>query len=212
MSKRLGTNVTPSLALLRRHILWNQRHRTALFRRERSSGDTPRSRELALAQLAELIAWLGWLRSSELFGLKWTDIVTCPPHNHKQFDLPTGVGAVLLRLLESTKTSQNKTVDVVIAWQTSLGLCIGEWMLICRSLHPPHLSPFIFQDNNGDRWTSTTFRHKFLIPLLEYQRLEGDPYLTPYDGTTPGFSISHIFYSLYSYRQGGRSDAPLKRM
>ena len=138
--------------------------------------------------------------------------MTCPPHNHKQFDLATGVEAVLLCLLESTKTFQNKTVDVVIAWQTSLGLCIGEWMLICRSLRPPHLSSFIFQDNNGDRWTSTTFRHKFLIPLLEYKRLEGDPYLTPYDGTTPRSSISHIFYSLHSYRRGGRSDASLKRM
>ena len=31
MSKRLGTNVTPSLAQLRRHIFWNQRHRTAIF-------------------------------------------------------------------------------------------------------------------------------------------------------------------------------------
>ena len=139
------------------------------------------------------------------------DVVTCSPKEHKKFDLPVGVGAVLLRLLPSTKSSQDKSVDVVLAWKTALGLCVGEWLLICRSLHPPSLSPYIFQDANGDRWSSTSFRRKHLLPLLEYQRLEGDPYLTPYDGTQPGSSIGQVFFSLHSYRRGGRSDASLKR-
>ena len=138
-------------------------------------------------------------------------MLLCPPKDHKRFGLPPRVGGILLRLLESTKSSQDKSVDVVLAWRTSLGLCVGEWFEVCKALHPPSLSSFIFQDLQGNIWCSADFRREFVIPLLEQQRLEGDPYLTPYDGKVPGTALSSIFYSIHSYHRGGRSDASVSR-
>ena len=37
------------------------------------------------------------------------------------------------------------------------------------------------------------------------QRLQGDPYLTEYDGVTPGSHLSDVFYSIHSWRDGAET-------
>jgi hypothetical protein len=62
----------------------------------------------------------------------------------------------------------------------------------------------IFQERDGIPWTSLYFRSTYLVPLLEMQRRAGDVHLTPFDGS-PGNSIADEFWSMHSYRRGGRT-------
>jgi hypothetical protein len=48
--------------------------------------------------------------------------------------------------------------------------------------------------------------------LLELQRLQGDPYLKPYDGVLPGSRLSDVFYSFQVYRRGGNSPVKQQRV
>ena len=211
MKRRLGTRVTPSLSLLRRHILWNQASREASFRRASKEGRHAAARIIALAQLTELIAWMAWLRAGELFAITWSKIQAFPPGHGGVHDLPTEVGCLLFTLLDQTKSSQEVTADVVLAWRTSAGLQPGRWYQRCLDLRPPGPSDTIFETASGVPWTSETFRRDHLLPLLRQQRLEGDPYLTPYNGSTPETELAYVFYSIHSYKNGGQSDASLKR-
>jgi hypothetical protein len=60
-------------------------------------------------------------------------------------------------------------------------------------------------------WTSEYFRQMYLIPFLELQRLQWDPYLAPYDGVLPGSLLSDAFFSYHAYRGGGRTHVKQKR-
>ena len=48
--------------------------------------------------------------------------------------------------------------------------------------------------------------------MLDQQRLEGDVYLAPYNGSTPELCLAHIFYSMHSYRSERQSDVSIKRV
>ena len=48
--------------------------------------------------------------------------------------------------------------------------------------------------------------------MLDQQRLEGDAYLAPFNGSTPELCLAHLFYSMHSYRSGGQSDVSIKRI
>jgi hypothetical protein len=63
----------------------------------------------------------------------------------------------------------------------------------------------VFQGTTGKTWDSHYFRHTHLYHLLEQQRLEGDAYLHPYDGSTATHTIALLFYSMGTYRRGGTS-------
>ena len=56
------------------------------------------------------------------------DVELVPPADGAVYGLPPQVGAVLLTLLPSTKSSRNKQVDVVISWETATGLRLGYWL------------------------------------------------------------------------------------
>ena len=45
--------------------------------------------------LANVIAWLGWLWTAELFSLKWKDLTVLEPQDGPSLDLPFGTGAIL---------------------------------------------------------------------------------------------------------------------
>ena len=105
IGSRLGTESRPSQPLSHHHIHWNQQYRRNLL--------SPQSSlllqyEVIAAQCVELIAWLGWLRSSELFNLKVEDIELVPPKQGAVYSLPPNVGAVLFTLLPSTKSSRTR--------------------------------------------------------------------------------------------------------
>jgi hypothetical protein len=70
IASRIGDNVTASVALLDRHV----RFLMADLEDQYLSTRTPRARRRAVqGGLATLLLWLGWLRSSECFTLKWSD-------------------------------------------------------------------------------------------------------------------------------------------
>jgi hypothetical protein len=72
MSSRIGNEAQPSLPLLDCHV----RSLDADLDRRYLLATTPLARRnLALAGFAHLTLWLGWLRSSEVFGLTWQDLL-----------------------------------------------------------------------------------------------------------------------------------------
>ena len=86
------------------------------------SARTPQARRrAALAGLASLLLWLGWLRSSETFDLCWNDFEVVEPEDGPTRDLPRGLGVLGVRLGPETKSSRNKPVDMSLAYQTLSG-------------------------------------------------------------------------------------------
>ena len=212
LGSRLGTESRPSQALTYAHITWNQKYRSTLLR---SCTSLHASYELVGAQCVELIAWLGWLRASELFNLKMNDVELVPPKHGAIYGLPPNVGAIFLKLLPSTKSSRNKQVDVVIAWTTSSGLCLGYWLSylfqILHRLNWASPSCCLFRSNtSSSKWTSHYFRTNHLYPLLHLQYLEGDVTLR-HINTTSSFDIPYHFYSMHSYRRGAETFPTRKR-
>lgn len=213
MSRRLGDESKPSIALLARHVRALDR---LLDQRFNDTQDPGLRRELARAGLANTLAWLAWLRASELFSLRWCDLDVTLPEDGPIHDLPPKVGVVQARLLEQTKTNRTKVADVVIAFQTGSGLTPGTWVLRLQSLMglnnttAKECTEQIFQHRSGTNWTSNYFRTTYLLPSLHDQRLAGDPNLRPYDGS-PGNSLADKFWSMHSYRRGGRSHVSRRR-
>ena len=70
MSRRLGIEAKPSLALLDQHIRYLD---CKLDEQFLQSTTTAQAQEICQAALANLIAWLGWLRAYELFHITWKD-------------------------------------------------------------------------------------------------------------------------------------------
>ena len=101
----LGTESYPSQASTYRHIQWNQKYRSQLIQ---SCTSLHVIYDLVAAQCAEIIAWLGWLCSSEIFNMRMNDVEFVPPHNGGVYGFPPKVGDILLQLLPSTKSSRNK--------------------------------------------------------------------------------------------------------
>lgn len=212
MSVRLGTHSTPAMALHIRQIKRNQELREEALQNLSLS---PKARyNLIAAQCVELIGFLGWLRSSECFTLQRRHIEIVTPENYAIYNLPPNVGAVLLHLLDPTKTNQSDSPDIVIAFKTGSGLHLGKWitqLLYCLDYFG-WTDPYdcIFQKQRGELWTSHYYRHTFLFPYLEIQRDEGDVYLRVCDGSE-GNTFADKFYSFHTYRIGGGNHCNRKR-
>ena len=210
---RVGTDAVPSWALRDRHVrafdqYFDTNYLAATLREDR--------RRWAMAGLANALLWLAWLRSSELFGLRWMDVECIPPADGPRHDLPPNVGALLLRLGEETKTSRSRTADVPVAYTTLSGFKAGRWFERCRRLRasplptPEDPRP-IFQAANGMGWDSHFYRHVFVYPLLHRLRLGGDPVLMALTGDTPANTIPAKYKSLHMYRRGANSHVEVVR-
>ena len=210
---RIGEDSRPSWALRDRHIRAFDGHFDSCYR-----SSTSRTEKLhwSRAGMANLFLWLGWLRSSELFGIRGMDLDLIPPGAGGQFDLPPAVGAILLRLSEKTKTDRFSTADVPIAHATCGGLQPGRWV----ARYTRHrLSPLPLQDDPsllfvtdmGTPWTSHCYRHEFVYPLLYQLQLQGDPFLHALKGQVAGNTIPDKFKSLHMYRRGANSHVEVVR-
>jgi hypothetical protein len=206
MSARVGNETRPSVPLLDRHV----RYMDQVFDSRYRTATSPAARRLwSLVGLANLVFWLGWLRSSETFGLRWCDFQVVSPHDGPVHDLPYGLGALLLRLQPETKSNRLSTADVAIAFETRSGFQIGRWFHRAQrhglgGLDGATNSSPAFTRDDGLPWTSAYFRQTFIYPLLHQQQQEGDAYLSPFDGS-PGNSIADKFWSLHFYRRGANT-------
>jgi hypothetical protein len=203
---RVGDQTHPSVALLDCHVRALDQELNTAYLRSR----TPQERRSnALGGLANLLLWLGWLRSAETFGLEWQDLLVIEPEDSATMDLPAGCGMVSSRLAAETKSSRSHRPDVPMAYKTLSGFHLGKWFH--RARHAADLGANyrqsldrIFTHSDGTPWTSRFFRKKFLYPSLKRQRQAGDPYLKPFEGS-PGNTLESKFWSLHCYRRGARS-------
>jgi len=208
MSKRLGSGSTPPVALTATQIYWQDARCHRLL--NEAVTDIERL-AICTAGATNAMAWLTWLRGSELFGLDWEDIEVTTPDEGPTLGLDPGIGCVGLRLLPETKTNRTSRADMYVAYHSASGLSIGIWLQRLRDLHQ-HLfqrtTGPVFCHLSGDRWTSTHYRHTYLYPWLGQQRVEGDPMLQRYDPASDDNNIPARFFSMGSYRRGGRSHQP----
>lgn len=204
---RTGTESHPSKSLLYRHVASMDHHLNGRFRQE---DDPYLAHETALAGTFNALLWLGWLRSSEALGLQWKDVEVTIPNDGPQLGLPTGVGAVRLRLRPETKSQRSVRADMVLAYKSGAGIPLGVWILRAYSTYPgsraglrhSHLPIFMHPDQTP--WTSLYFRERYLYPALHRQRAGGDPWLVPF-GLGGVVALEEAFWSLSSYRNGARS-------
>ena len=137
-----------------------------------------------------------------------------PPKKGAIYGLPPHVGAVLFTLFPSTKSSRNRQVDIVVAWKTSSGLCLGYWMSrlfqLLQHLHWFTPKSYLFRSSTSTAWSSLYFRNNHLYPLLHLQRIEGDAPLC-HINVTSSTDIPYHFYSLHSYRRGAQSNTTRPR-
>ena len=201
MLRRMGDEATPSWALAFVHIRYLD---WALNNAYEQATDAPHRHELACAGAANLIGYLGWLRSTETFCLTYDDITVTVPHAGPTRGMPMGLGALEFRLLPETKSSPGATADVVVSWHTGSGLCLGKWItrLLAYELHTPNQP--IFSTMLQPMWSSNYFRHRFAYPLLEQQRLSGEPTLQCFSND-PGRRLQDAVFSFNSWRRAGRS-------
>jgi hypothetical protein len=200
MMARIGDDSKPSVALLDGQIRAFDAELNTSFLR---AGSAIARRDFALAGLANLTFWLGWLRTSECFGITWNDCSLLDPDRGPEMDLPLGCGLVSFRLAPETKSDRVRRPDVIAAYKTASGLHLGKWVYRAR-VHVGFSHPMIFAHLDGSPWTSLYFRKAHLYPFLRRRQALGDPYLTPFSGEK-GNSIEEKFWSLHCYRRGARS-------
>ena len=202
MSRRLGIEVNPSMALTHAQVAFLDQ---TLEMQWYMSDSRDQQLEVAAAATANLVAWLGWIRGSEIFSLRTEDVTITAPENGERAGLPPGVGAVVLNLLPMTKSNPTSAGDVVLAFTCLSGLSVGKWITRLLSLHSA--GTLLFSTPSCAHWTSRHFRHAWLYPLLEIMRLQGESSLQIFKSSD---DIQRAYYSMHSYRRGGRSRAQKK--
>jgi hypothetical protein len=203
MARRLGTFAKKSWALSPNHIhVIDQGLRKRYSVAERS-GDRAVMHELASAGSINLLAYLGWERSSDIFMTPPEAINITPPSAGPTRDLPPGVGAVEHTLLAETKSDPTLVADVVIAYTTLSGLSVGFWLERLLQF-APYYPEKLFSTATTPEWASLHFRENFAIPILEEHRRLGDPTLSMFSNV-PGQRMIDKIYSIHSWRRAGRS-------
>jgi hypothetical protein len=210
MKRRMGDHAKAAVPLLDKQVRWMDNYwRTQLL----APTTNKVKREACRAAITNLSAWKGWLRAAECFGVKWGHTSVTPPAEGPTLGLPPGIGTVGYRLLDQTKSSQARTVDMVMAYTTASQLSLGFWIDTLRPLLGPaniQDEDFVMAHDDGRPWNSHYFRYTHLYPLLAIQRAEGDPYLSKYD-ESPGNGLIEAFWSFNCYRRGGRTAVSKKR-
>jgi hypothetical protein len=162
-------------------------------------------REVTAAAVAHLLTWLGWLRSLELLSLTWGNTTITRPASGPRVGLAKGIGVIELCLLAETKSDRTKVADIVIAYACASGLVPGLWLDRLRSLWPQARDDeALIRGRTGSPWTSLYFRSQHLYVWLRQMRADGDPFLQAFS-EAPGNRIEDKFYSMGTYRRGGRS-------
>jgi hypothetical protein len=200
MARRMGTETQKSWALSHVHIAYMD---SELHRMFATCTDPGVRHELACAGLTNLLAYLAWLRGGEIFSASPDDLTIILPEDGPTRGLPPGVGALEYSLLTATKSDPTLAADIIVAYTTLTGLSPGTWAHRLKSFTPAR-DGLLFSTALTPTWTSRHFRENFAIPLLEIQRLSGEPTLQSFSAQ-PGHRIQDKVYSIHSWRRGGRS-------
>jgi hypothetical protein len=128
-----------------------------------------------------------------------------------QTNIPDHVGAIRFHFPLPTKTSRATDTDLWIAYTSGSGIWQRLRRALGASVFPTDATP-VFQRQEGHMWTSAHYRSIYIIPLLEMQRLQGDPYLAEYDGSTPAKGLANVFFSLHSYRDSAATHVTRHRV
>jgi hypothetical protein len=202
MARRLGTQVKQSWALSHVHIAYINRKLQEAY--EHTTSHTYRH-ELACAATANLLAYLGWLRGTELFDSAADELTVILPADAAQHELPPHVGAVLLNLLPETKSNPCQVADIVAAYETLSGLNLGFWAQELQTFPPFAGDGYLFSTKHNPKWVSRYFRETYAWPLLEQMRtVDKEPSLQMF-GDKKGTRIRDKLYSMHSWRRAGRS-------
>lgn len=197
-SARIGDSPIPATALLGRHVRGLDEWMNAQYEQSLSPQD---KWEWAKAGTANLILWLGWLRSSETFNLKRSDVSVIPPARGPYHDLPESTGAILLQLSPETKSNRVANADVIIAFETITGLQLGKWLERLYLCAPAELAnDNLFSHPDGTPWDSHYYRNTYLYPGLRRLQQLGDRFLQGL-----GARLEEKFWSLHCYRRGART-------
>jgi hypothetical protein len=200
MSRRMGTETQKSWALSHVHIAFLDSELDRMF----CATQNPNVKhELACAGLTNLLAYLAWLRGGEIFSATSDDLQVIEPIDGPTRGLPPGVGALEYSLLAATKSDPTLAADVILAYTTLTGLSPGKWAARL-AMFTPARDGLLFSTRLTPVWTSRHFRENYAIPLLEVQRLSGEPTLQSFS-SKPGQRIADKVYSMHSWRRGGRS-------
>ena len=163
MARRMGTETKPSWALSHVHLAYINARLEEAFLRAAILEDR---HELACAGCCNLMAYLGWLRSGEMFGGQRADVTLTPPEEGPLRGLPIGMGAIEFSLGDETKSDPCQTADVVMAWETLSGLNLGQWLERLFE-HEPAVAGMLFSTDIQPHWTSRHFREQYAWPFLE---------------------------------------------
>jgi hypothetical protein len=113
---------------------------------------------------------------------------------------------VLVKLLPSTKSSQKKQLDLVLAYEYAGHIKLGSQLELLFSV----MDELGWQDGplprheNGTPWTSAHFWGVHLIPLLKHQTPNGNKILQQCIRLDKGgLPLTQRLYSMHSYRWGG---------
>jgi hypothetical protein len=209
MSRRIGTDALSSTALLAVHVNFID---SSLRAQVRSAKTIQRQHQLYLAGLANAWAWTTWCRASELFNIRFGDVTFIHPRDSVAHSLPLLTGAFVIKLKTHTKSSPTEQADVVVASTTASGLSPQFWWeQVLRTATDTSVDTYIFTTMNGIKFDSRHFRNTYLYPLLGLQRFHGEPTLQMYSDEDPSTSLSTAFFSMHSYRRGGRTHVAKRR-
>lgn len=209
MARRMGDESVPSVALHSGQVMRIVEYLDDAWDKAHTLGQR---RDLAAAAVTHIGFWLTWLRSNEFFALTWDDVEVTPPEHYAKHGLPNDVGVVEMTLLPETKSDRTKVADVVVAYTTrASGLSLGTWIDRMKSLWPDTEGDARFiRGSDGQEWTSHYYRMNFLYPWLEQLKREGDVTLRAFSDDE-GNTIPDKYYSMNSYRRGGRSHVSKRR-
>jgi hypothetical protein len=157
-----------------------------------------------LAGLINILAWTTWCRASEIFNVRFEDVSFIHPDDAAAHALPAGTGAFTIRLATQTKPSPTEQATVVVAATTATGLSMQFWWLRVLVTAPnTSATAYIFMRSDGTQFTSQYYRTAYLYPMLNMQRLQGEPTLQAYCDDNKDTAFSSAYRSMHSYRRGG---------
>lgn len=207
IAARIGENVNPSVALLDRHV----RHLDSELEEQYLSARTPPQarRKAALAGLATLVLWLGWLRFSETFDLYWQDFNVVEPSNGPTVDLPRGAaaGSAFASVLRP-KAHEPRLLTCPLLIKRSLDTIAASGSIMCAKVVRWELTT-----NNKECATQVFFTHSsdshpmtlaLLLTRISFPIPEapavisggGGAMMAAFDGS-PGNTLEAKFWSLH---------------